>query len=699
MQRARQHGAHRDGPAHHVERGLVVQEVVGVVAQVAHAGALQQRPLARQFGIGHGLAGAPVARLQFEHGAVEAARRVGRAARQALEPRVAIGFLLHARHGHQPDVVVGRERGLVVLREPLLGLRLEHRARIEVARGFQRGPPGAHARRQLVREVDQVARLGGGPARRQRGVGADRGHVGRQAPLRVSGQCGGARVLVVGQRRVVVEQHALEEGVAAQVFVDVTDQRAHRGVEGREAVVAVGRRLAALRHHRVRGERVRCRQAEGRDRHPRVDLHAGARAQLPCGAAEQVGAHRQVAVGKVHRVGHAVAVGIGIGLQEHRARAHGGHAVDQRRQVALLLGRVGVVHVVEVDVHHAVDRAHLAAHRAAQQLRVVGRLVVVGGQRAADARERHGTRVGAVVEREGDGHARALRGFQRGRVVGAVGPHGGAHLGAGARFDDLAAAAQVGLDAAHVGGVVFVAAGLCVVAVRGRRRQHVALRVGEHAGVHRVGVARELDQARARHLGDFGPQQEVLARRGLVAPVNQLAFGHVEPARHQREQRGIVVALEQREHLGVGAAVAVVEGQQHGLRGQRLAAGARIDDLLQAHRVVAVVLQPGEHVGQRAVVDGGFVGRVLEAGAHAGAHVVEGQHAKRHAVVGIGRRQRLCEGGMRQQQRKRQRRQQPQQGRAQEGRGGVGCRCRRSHHCRGIERFRKTPRCRSRAPS
>jgi hypothetical protein len=185
--------------------------------------------------------------------------------------------------------------------------------------------------------------------------------------------------------------------------------------------------------------------------------------------------------------------------------------------------------------------------------------------------------------------------------------------------------------------------------VRGRGRQLVALRVGQDAGVHRVGVARELHQARARHLGGLRPQQEVFARRGLVAPVHELPLRHLQPAGHQRHQRRVVVALEQRKHLGVGTAVAVVEGQQHGPRGQRPGAGARVDDLLQAHRVVAALLQPCEHLGEGALVDRGFVGRIREARAHAGAHVVEGEHAKGGAVVGVGGRQRL-RGGEREQQ-------------------------------------------------
>ena len=63
-------------------------------------------------------------------------------------------------------------------------------------------------------------------------------------------------------------------------------------------------------------------------------LQAGARAQLPGGAVEQVGAQWQVPIGKVERVGGTVAVWIGEGLQEYVGWLDLLDALDESIEVA-----------------------------------------------------------------------------------------------------------------------------------------------------------------------------------------------------------------------------------------------------------------------------------------------------------------------------------------------------------------------------
>ena len=93
--------------------------------------------------------------------------------------------------------------------------------------------------------------------------------------------------------------------------------------------------------------------------------------QLPGNPVEQVGPHRQVAVGEVQRMHQAVALGVGKGLQEDGAGAHVHHALNQHVEVARLLGRVGVVHVVQVYVQHAHRRFGLHGDHA------VGKMLAV----------------------------------------------------------------------------------------------------------------------------------------------------------------------------------------------------------------------------------------------------------------------------------------------------------------------------------
>ena len=67
---------------------------------------------------------------------------------------------------------------------------------------------------------------------------------------------------------------------------------------------------------------------------------------------EQIGPHRQAPVGEINGIGRPIAIGIGIGLQINRVHSHRPDAIQKQPQIALNLGRIWVVDVVEVDMHH-----------------------------------------------------------------------------------------------------------------------------------------------------------------------------------------------------------------------------------------------------------------------------------------------------------------------------------------------------------
>ena len=115
-----------------------------------------------------------------------------------------------------------------------------------------------------------------------------------------------------------------------------------------------------------------------------------------------------------------------------------------------------------------------------------------------------------------------------------------------------------------------------------------------------VGVRADLHQAGVRHFPHLLPSEEAIARRHQAAEIDRLVGRRIQPDADRRQHRRPVVGLQQREDPAVEAAVAVVEGQQHRLVRQRRAAVLRLQDLLDRHRLVAVLLQPGELFIERA---------------------------------------------------------------------------------------------------
>ena len=272
---------------------------------------------------------------------------------------------------------------------------------------------------------------------------------------------------------------------------------------------------------------------------------------------------------------------------------------------------------------------------------------------APDALERRVRRVGAVFERQHQRHAEFARDLLRGAVVAAVGPDHRARRLAGLALDQAQVALQVVADARAVGGVVFVAAGGRIVDAGGGGRLPVALRVAEDAVMQRVRMRGDLDQPRGHHLANLRPRHERFARQLLAVVVHLRAGGRVHPAADQRDHRRVAEQLQHRIHAVVEVCVAVVEAEQHCLRRQWLAAGARLFDLGQADRAIAVLAQPGELRDQVRHLD------AVAAGARrGGALAVPGNLVIRQRQEAAGRyRRRSCQ--------RRQRREQQRQGHRQ----------------------------------
>ncbi len=385
-----------------------------------------------------------------------------------------------------------------------------------------------------------------------------------------------------------------------------------------------------------------CGKPVGKHGQRRIDLDSGAGDQLPCRAREQVGAHRQVAVREIKRLGGAAAVGVVIGLQVDRFRFEILDPVEQPGQPGLLAIGIGIVHIVERDIDDPFDRlvipaisrllAELAHHDAG--------IPVIGDQQAPDLGQRHIGRVGAVVQGEVDAHAELVRGADQRRVIHAVGPDHRAHPDAGVGLDEVGALLQVASDPGFVLLVGFIALQLGKVQVRAGCRQLIALGIGYRAVVHIVRVRSDFHQTGRCHLAQVVPAHEVARRHHRpMADTDRLVPRCIGPARHHRDHGGIVVLPQQRKGLDVLALVGIVEAQQHGARRQERAAVARGDDLVDADRMEVVALEPGEDIVQGGGADRAGISHGSHIRAQVVADIVERQHAEGQSVVAIPRRQ------------------------------------------------------------
>ncbi len=446
-----------------------------------------------------------------------------------------------------------------------------------------------------------------------------------------------------------MEQHAAEVGRPAEVLVDAGDDLQGIRVERRQPVVS--RLVGAVEGlHRQGGVASVVRQPEGEHGHPGEHPHARPGAELPGHPVEQVRAQRQVPVREVQRVRHAVTVRVGERLQEHVVDAQRLDPVQQPVEVAALLLGIGIVDVVEVDVGRPQRRRRVeAADRADEIVQVHVR----ADQPAVHVALQRGVR--QVFEGHAELEAEPVRLGGGGGLVGAVGPHHGARPAAEAALQHGHALGQVGADARAVGGLRFVAAVGGPIGSGDRGGLSVAPGIAGNAPVQVVAVGRDLHQARIPRLADLRPGHEPVPGHQGVAVGHRPVRRRLDPARHRREHRGKVEQLQQRQHVLVEAGVAVVEGQQHRLVGQRPAAAGGGPGV-QADGRVAVRVQPGELLHQRVHGDGGGVGHA----GRVGHHVVVAQRQQTPAG-GSGRgRCQQCRQQCRQQQRRRQQRRLPQ---------------------------------------
>ncbi len=205
----------------------------------------------------------------------------------------------------------------------------------------------------------------------------------------------------------------------------------------------------------------------------------------------------------------AIALGIGVRLQEDVRDLHVVHALDQRIDVAPLLRRILVIDVVEVDMHyaHVLLLTHLSnlAGKGFQRW-------VVGDQ---DARNIFQVRRVSQTLVEGKGHpvAMLMDQLQRRPVGSPVGPDPGARCFAGDFGDFIGHQIQVLVDARLILLVGFILAGGLDIGTVGNGGLLATLRVRLDAVVGRPGVRPHLNQRRLAHLLHHLPGGKLVTRR------------------------------------------------------------------------------------------------------------------------------------------------------------------------------------------
>src|ERR1700730_18159155 len=121
-----------------------------------------------------------------------------------------------------------------------------------------------------------------------------------------------------------------------EILIQFYDLGTRRGVERRQSEVlrVVDRRYMGFVAPGQYALQAPCPTAEIKSEHrkPGKDLHMRPRPQLPCRTVEQIGAHRQETVWKVHFARQAIAGLIGERLQEHRVDAKVADVLHERAQ-------------------------------------------------------------------------------------------------------------------------------------------------------------------------------------------------------------------------------------------------------------------------------------------------------------------------------------------------------------------------------
>jgi hypothetical protein len=133
-----------------------------------------------------------------------------------------------------------------------------------------------------------------------------------------------------------------------------------------------------------------------------------------------------------------------------------------------------------------------------------------------------------------------------------------------------------------------------------------------------VAVRGKLDETRGLHLARLGPGHEVAARHDAIAVQHRAVERALHPAAEQRRHDREAIDLQQRVDMGVEAAIAVVEGDEDRLVGQRPRPARRGGDIVERDRRPARAFQPVEELRQDARGDRvgieliGAVGHVVE---------------------------------------------------------------------------------------
>ncbi|MCY1429592.1 hypothetical protein D9M71_455140 [compost metagenome] len=236
-------------------------------------------------------------------------------------------------------------------------------------------------------------------------------------------------------------------------------------------------------------------------------------------------------------------------MQEHRVGAQVSDALHQFSEVDVLLRRIRVVNVVQINMHNAHDEIRLHVDD------TVGETLAVRIRSNEKARAAH--QVVECVETVVQGQRHLIALFvdhrQRGAVRHSVWPDPNPWLVAGGLADFLRDGRNVGANSLLKFSLGFVAASRRVVPARGGGRLQVALRVGQHTFVIGVGVRSDFHQTRLGDFPDLIPGQEVRTLARCPGEIHRLVQRCVDPGPDRRQQGMPVVGAQHRHHAGIKA--------------------------------------------------------------------------------------------------------------------------------------------------
>ncbi len=475
------------------------------------------------------------------------------------------------------------------------------------------------ARRRLARSaVSATSRLGGSrPISAHSGGGPGALEVHHQALARIDlrrGAIGFKRKSVMTGESRQVERRAARPDFPGQAGHDRGPSRHRLQVKGDAIGHGVLRHVGIERRHARRADR-RCGRVDGQ---VRVDFDPCTGAHLPAHARQQVGLERperrrkedvaQRGVGGRER---------GIGMDHHGIGAELAHVLDEMAKRFILRSSAHRGHGIEPEAGDAPGPRPRGIE--AQVVRDFAKRGIARRKIAVNGEEVR--RIGGLgLEREREAETELLGDLQAGSRVAAIGPHHRPWRAAKVGGELAARADKVGADARAVLPVVLVVPRRRIVGPRDGRRRHAALRVGLHAAMQGIAVRGELDQSRRLHLARLSPGDEVTARHPPVAAVGYRATGlTLHPDADQRRYDRESVDLQQRKDARVEALVAVVEGDENRLVGQRSHAARGGRQVVERHGGPAGAFQPVEELHQQRCRDG--IGLEL---VRAVDHVVEG---------------------------------------------------------------------------